>query len=112
MRYFYNNPTSISHSLYKCNAPMYSKCTLFCKDEEGLAVVQQRFNRYFKYLWWGPIDQDIAKDILRNERFETYFESEANFPDANGIFPTVTIRQLMWALRMKPLRKEFWEKDF
>ena len=30
----------------------------------------------------------------------------------NGFYPTVTVRQLMWAIRMKPMKKERWETVF
>lgn len=30
----------------------------------------------------------------------------------DGLYPTVTIRQIMWALKMKPLPRERWETCF
>lgn len=30
----------------------------------------------------------------------------------DGLWPTVTIRQIMWALKMKPLQKQRWETVF
>ncbi len=30
----------------------------------------------------------------------------------DGVYPTVTIRQIMWALKMKPLARERWETVF
>lgn len=38
--------------------------------------------------------------------------AHARKKDSHGYFPTVTVRQLMWALRMKPLKKERWETSF
>lgn len=32
--------------------------------------------------------------------------------EQSGLYPTVNVRQLMWALRMKPMRKERWETVF
>lgn len=29
-----------------------------------------------------------------------------------GLYPTVTVRQMMWALKMKPMPKERWETVF
>nr|DAP49012.1 MAG TPA: hypothetical protein [Caudoviricetes sp.] len=29
-----------------------------------------------------------------------------------GLYPTVTVRQIMWALKMKPIQKERWETVF
>ena len=30
----------------------------------------------------------------------------------DGLYPTVTIRQIMWALKMKPIPRERWETCF
>ena len=30
----------------------------------------------------------------------------------DGLYPTVTIRQIMWALKIKPIPKERWETVF
>ena len=30
----------------------------------------------------------------------------------DGLYPTVTVRQIMWALKMKPIQKERWETVF
>ena len=30
----------------------------------------------------------------------------------DGLYPTVTIRQIMWALKMKPIKRERWETVF
>ena len=43
--------------------------------------------------------------------FYTYFEKREK-PVSGGLFLTTTVRQLMWALKMKPLAKERWETVF
>ena len=43
--------------------------------------------------------------------FKDYFEKHAG-PPQNHIYPTVTIRQIMWALKMKPLKRQPWETAF
>jgi hypothetical protein len=30
----------------------------------------------------------------------------------DGLYPTVTVRQIMWSLKMKPIPKEKWETVF
>lgn len=30
----------------------------------------------------------------------------------DGLYPTVSVRQLMWGLKMKPLKRERWETCF
>lgn len=114
MRYHYEKPAlyvSMYGNTYICNHPVYSKCTLFEEGNKGLAVIQQRYDTRTKNTWWGEIDPWLTDDIYLNTGFKKLFESRA---DANidGIFPTITIRQIMWALKMKPLPKERWETCF
>ena len=61
--------------------------------------------------YWGVVDRELANDIYISEGFEEYFEKFSGCEN-RGIFPTVPVRKLMWALRMKPLPREFWENDF
>ena len=77
----------------------------------GLAVVQKRFDQKTKTIQYGPVDWWLANDIYLSEGFAEYFMRHASPADKNGLYPTVSVRKIMWALRMKPLRKEFWEKD-
>lgn len=95
--------------VYRCNHPMYDACTLYLKDGKGLAVIQKRFNTKMKVMWWGPINRGLVDAIYFEERFPEYFRTHAGPPDENGLYPTVTIREIMWGVRMKPLEKEFWE---
>jgi hypothetical protein len=76
-----------------------------------LAVVQEHFNPGTKMTYWGVLDPALANDIYISDGFEDYFEHHAD-RERNGLYPTVKVRKLMWALRIRPLRKEFWEEDF
>ncbi len=96
---------------YICDHPVYNKCTLFLINNKGLAVIQQRFDYETKKTWWGEIDEWLTDAIYVHPKFKEYFDSIAE-EAVDGIFPTVTIRQLMWHLRMKPLYKERWETVF
>ena len=98
--------------LYSCKHPVYDECTLFEINGKGLAVIQQRFDPAYKMTWWESIDGWIAKDIYLNDRFREYFDKTASEPDKDGLYPTVTVRQIMWALRMRPLKKKRWETVF
>ena len=40
-----------------------------------------------------------------------YFNTIAK-KTTDGLYPTVTIRQIMWGLKMKPLNREPWETTF
>lgn len=78
----------------------------------GLCVIQQRYNEETKATYWGPIDPWLTDKIYLRSGFKEYFDAHAKKKDSHGYFPTVTVRQLMWALRMKPLKKERWETSF
>jgi hypothetical protein len=113
MRYFYEPPTEYDMTkakTYKCNHRMYSKCTLYEFGGEGLAVVQKRFNSKLKVTWWGPIDPWLVDDIFSQPGFWEVFSKYADRSSV-GIFPTISVRKLMWELRMKPIKREFWEDD-
>ena len=82
---------------------------IFCK---GLAVIQQRFNEKSRATFWGPIDPWLTDKIYLHKGFLEYFRENAKRKNKDGLYPTVTVRKLMWALRMKPLKKERWETVF
>lgn len=114
MRYHYNKPT-IYLSTYGyghvCNHPVYNKCTLFKIGNKGLAVIQQRYDSETKHTRWGEIDPWLTDSIYLHPKFKEYFDERSGIP-LDDIYPTVTVRQLMWALKMKPIRKERWETCF
>lgn len=114
MRYHYEKPNifrPIYGTTYTCNHPVYGRCTLFKIGDNGLAVIQQRFNEKEKSTWWGELDPWIANDLYLNDGFLAFFNNRAG-PCEDGLYPTVTVRQIMWALKMKPLKKERWETVF
>lgn len=111
MKYFYQKPQTYSTDyglIYKCNHPLYKSCTLYLKNNKGLAVIQQRFDPITKMIWWGELDPWLASDLYLNDKFEDYFNKYSK-ETTNGVYPTVTVRKIMWALKMKPLMREFWE---
>lgn len=114
MRYHYKKQKyfkTLYGEIYSCDHPVYDKCTLFKINGRGLSVIQQRYDSKTKTTWWGPIDQCLNNSLYLNENFKKFFDERSDKP-VNGIYPTVTIRQMMWALRMKPLKKERWETCF
>lgn len=114
MRYFYEKPeiySSIYGSSFICNHPVYDRCTLFKINDKGLAVIQQRYNPVNKTTYWTDIDPWLVDDLYLHSRFEEFFNERAGELQ-NGLYPTVTIRQIMWGLKMKPLPKERWETCF
>ena len=96
---------------YLCNHPAYSICTLFAEGNKGIAVIQQRYDEETKKTWWGEIDPWLNDDLYLHPNFKEFFD-ERSGPCINGLYPTVTIRQIMWALKLKPLKKERWETCF
>lgn len=114
MRYHYEKPSiyrSMYGKLYICNHPVYSRCTLFQIGDKGLAIIQQKFDPATKSTRWGEIDSWLTDDIYLHPNFKEYFDKRAG-TCTDGLYPTVTVRQIMWALKMKPIRKERWETCF
>lgn len=114
MRYHYEKPDVYNHiygETYICNHPVYDRCTLFKIGNKGLAIIQQRFNPVSKTTRWPEIDPWLVNDLYLHEKFKECFDSRAG-KAKDGLYPTVTIRQIMWALKMKPIKRERWETCF
>lgn len=114
MRYHYEKPNvylSKYGEKYTCNHPVYRTCTLYKIKEKGLAVIQQRYDSKTKVTWWSEIDPWLMDELYLHPKFKDYFDERAG-ECTNGLYPTVTIRQIMWAFKMKPLPKEKWETCF
>ena len=114
MRYHYEKPVmylSKYGSTYICDHPVYDRCTLFMVNNKGLSVIQQRYNPNNKITWWDEIDPWLTDDLYLHPGFKDFFDARSG-EATDGIYPTVTIRQIMWALKMKPLKKEKWETCF
>lgn len=114
MRYHYERPSvyySMYGSTYNCDHPVYSKCTLFLIGNKGLAIIQQRFDEHTKQTWWGEIDPWLNDSIYLHPGFKDFFDERAGVIQ-NGLYPTVTIRQIMWALKIKPMPRARWETVF
>lgn len=114
MRYHYEKPQlylSMYGERYVCDHPIYDCCTLFKIDNKGLCVIQQRFDSDTKSTYWSDIDPWLNDELYLRDGFKEYFDMRAG-ECTDGLYPTVTIRQIMWALKMKPLPKEQWETVF
>ena len=112
MRYHHEKPSifmSMYGETYICNHPVYNECTLFTINNRGLAVIQQRCNN--KTTWWGEIDPWLTDVLYLHPKFKGFFEERAG-ECTDGLYPTVTVRQIMWALKMKPIPRERWETCF
>ena len=114
MRYHYEKPTvytSMYGERYICEHPVYDSCTLFKVNNRGLAVIQQRFDKETKSTWWSELDPWLTDDLYLQPGFKEYFEERAG-ESVEGLYPTVSVRQIMWALKMKPIKRERWETLF
>lgn len=114
MRYHYEKP-AIYSSLYGkkriCNHPVYDGCTLYLINDKGLAVIQQRFDPQTKQSWWSEVDPWLTDTLYLHPGFKEYFD-ERSKPSDQGLYPTITVRQIMWALKLKPIKRERWETVF
>lgn len=114
MRYHYEKPmvySTMYGKTYECDHPVYDRCTLFEIHDRGLAVIQQRYDPVTKTTYWGEIDPWLTDELYLHSKFETFFSDRAG-KNQNGLYPTTTIRQMMWGLKMKPMPKERWETCF
>ena len=114
MRYHYEKPDfyiSMYGSTYECDHPAYSRCTLFKIDTRGLAIIQQRYDPKTKKTWWAEIDPWLTDELYLHPKFKEFFDNRSGECN-NEIYPTVTIRQIMWALKMKPIERQRWETCF
>lgn len=114
MRYHYEKPDlylSKYGRTYTCSHPVYDNCTLYLIGNKGLAVIQQRFDATTKSTWWSEIDPWLTDPLYLHIKFKKFFDERAG-ECVNGLYPTVTIRQIMWALKMKPIKRERWETCF
>lgn len=114
MRYHYQKPAiyaAMFGRTYDCDHPIYNHCTLFEIDGKGLAVIQQRFNKSAKTTRWTEIDPWLNDVLYTNPNFKKFFDERAGECEA-GLYPTVTIRQIMWALKIKPIPRKRWETCF
>lgn len=114
MRYHYEKPAmyvSMYGTTYTCDHPVYNRCTLFQLDNKGLAVIQQRFDKETKQTYWTEIDPWLTDDIYLHPKFKEFFDKRSG-ECIDGAYPTVSVRQIMWALKIKPLPKDRWETCF
>lgn len=114
MRYHYEKPalySSMYGEVHTCDHPVYNVCTLFKMGSRGMAVIQQRYNPNTKSTSWGEIDPWLTDTLYLHPKFKEFFDDRAQ-EAMDDMYPTVTIRQIMWALKMKPLPKERWETCF
>lgn len=114
MRYHDEKPeiySSVFGQLYECNHPVYDRCTLYLIGNKGLAVIQQRYNPDNKTTYWTEIDPWLTDKIYLHEKFKEFFDNRSG-PIQEGLYPTVTVRQIMWALKMKPIKRQRWETCF
>lgn len=114
MRYHFNKPSlylSMYGRVYICNHPVYDRCTLYEINNKGLAVIQQRFDNDTKCTYWTEIDEWLTDPLYLNKNFKKYFDERAG-ECTDGLYPTVSVRQIMWALKMKPLPRKRWETCF
>ena len=114
MRYHYKKPDiylSMYGKRYLCDHPVYDSCTLFLIDDKGLAVIQQRYDPATKTTFWTEVDAWLTDALYLHPQFKDFFDSRADIC-VDGLYPTVTIRQIMWALKMKPIPKQRWETVF
>ena len=97
MRYYYEKPKiymTMYGETYECDHPVYDKCTLFKIGRNGLAVIQQRYDKSTKTTWWAEINLWFTDSLHLHKNFRIFFDKRADYPD-DSLYPTVTLRQIM-----------------
>lgn len=115
MRYHYDKPSlyfTQYGETYRCDHPVYDECTLFRIGGLGLAVIQQRFEPNGKRTYWSSIDPWLIDELYLHEGFIALFRKYASEANEKGLYPTLTVRQMMWRLKIKPLLRQKWETVF
>ena len=79
--------------------------------DRGLAVIQQQFDHSDKSTKWTEIEPWLTDALYLHPKFKDFFDKRSG-ECTDGLYPTVTIRQIMWALKMKPIPRERWETCF
>lgn len=74
-------------------------------------MIQQRYDPETKHTWWAEIDPWLTDQLYLHPNFKAFFDDRSG-EGTDGVYPTVTIRQIMWALKMKPIPRERWETCF
>ena len=97
----FGEPVSLDHSVYRGG-------TLYFEHGRGIIITQKKFDSKRKECSWDSVDPWIANDIYTSPNFVEFFISNATEKD----YPIFELRKIMWALRMKPLKKEDWELYF
>lgn len=114
MRHHYEIPSVYSSMYgvtYICNHTVYDRCTLYQENDIGLSIIQQRYDESTKHTYWTEIDPWLTDLLYLHPKFKEYFKDRAG-ECKDGLYPTVTIRQIMWALKIKPIKRERWETCF
>ena len=114
MRYYYEKPdifVSMYGTTYEYDHPVYNKCTLFKMGDKGLAVIQQRYDPDTKHTWWDEIDPWLTDYLYLHPKFRDFFNERADVCK-DDLYPTVTIRQIMWGMKCKPIKRQRWETCF
>lgn len=114
MRYHHEKPElylSMYGETYTCDHPVYDRCTLYLIGNKGLAIIQQRYDISTKKTWWSEIDPWLTDALYLHPKFKKFFDKRAG-ERVEGLYPTVSIRQIMWALKIKPIRRQRWETCF
>ena len=102
--------------LYILLCTVYDQCTIYKIQKykirnNGLSVIQQLFNEETKTTFWNEIDPWLVDTIYLHPKFKEYFDERSG--ECNDrLYPTVTIRQIMWSLKTKPIPRQRWETCF
>ena len=76
-----------------------------------MAGIQQRYETETKHTYWTEIDPWLTDQLYLRLKFKEFFDGRSR-EATDGLYPIITIRQIMWALKMKPIKIDRWETCF
>ena len=76
-----------------------------------MAVIQQRYETETKHTYWTEIDPWLTDQLYLHPKFKEFFDDRSG-EATDGLYSTITIRQIMWALKMKPIKRDRWKTCF
>jgi len=98
-------------TLVGCSHLVYERCTVLFDEKKCVRIVQQHYNPETRHTWWAEVDPKLLSLICCQNKSYEWFNEKA-VPLDSKVIPAYTIRQVMWALRVKPMPKLPWETSF
>ena len=72
--------------------------------------IRNKYIRLYERTYWTEVDSWLTDSLYLHPKFKKFFDERAG-ECRDGLYPTVSIRQIMWALKMKPIQRQRYDID-